>query len=152
MELEPRPQTQVVPMDLWMCVDDLGGWLWRGGLAAPRFRKAGLSPDSPAGPCSWALSLSRRGLAQSASPAPPLGFAPGLWPPQCLLLCVPDGRVGLLGAWPPTSIASSVLVFRAQRTVSRGGCSVSVSLRCNPMDYSLSGSSIHGIFQARVQL
>ena len=61
--------------------------MWRGGLAAPRFREAGLSPDFPVGLSSWAVSLSRLGASLSLPP-PPLLWA---WPlpvaPQCLLVC-----------------------------------------------------------------
>lgn len=67
------------------------------------------------------------GLAQPASPAPPLGFAPACGLRSVCRCVFPDSGLDLLGACPPASKASPILVFRAQCAMSRGGCSVSVS-------------------------
>ena len=101
------------------------GGLWRGGLAAPRLRRAGLAPGFAVARL-WAPSPCRLGAALSLSP-PSLLWASRPARDLHSVCCVcPDSGVGPFGARPPASKASPILVFSAQRAVSGGGCSVSL--------------------------
>ena len=107
----------------------VGGGVVAWGAGSSKVQGSRALPGLPRGAeLVGSVAVPPGGLAQSASPAPPLGLAPACGSAVSAVV-FPGGGVGLLGAWPPASTASSVLVFRAQRAVSRGGYSVNVSLR-----------------------
>ena len=69
-------------------------------------------------------------------------FRESSWPRDCTWVSNIAGRLCLLSY-------QEILSMLLQNFLSKWSCSV-VSDSCEPMDYSLPDSSIHGIFQARV--